>query len=583
MPFLSELKRRNVFRVAAAYAAIAWLVVQVAETVLPVFGADSGTLRIVVILVAIGFVPAVVAAWLYELTPQGLKRDDGVEPDPGFSRLAHDRLNRVILVSLSLVVVILAVDKFVFTDEASVLQQGGVSVAVLPFVNLSESEDMVFFSDGVAEDILGLLSRTRGLRCIARSSSFAFRDENLSAATIGERLGVEYVLTGTLRSHDNDVRLSVRLVEASSETLVWSENYDRSVDDIFAIQDDISRQVVDAVAPTLTATLHSAQAESTQHYIAYLRARHVYLKGRNNNDPDTVLQAIELFEDILDVDPEYARAHAGLADAWSGLAILGTVGNEEGYTKAKRSAQRAMEIDPDSADAWYAYGDILVEYDWDLPAAKAAYDRARSIAPKDADGLRGYAYFLRQAGRTDDALATYREALTLDPFSFRARMGLYITLVNSNRDDELEALIDETVRFNPALQPEALRVPVYANRLQFDRLAAALPAFLELGPGNLGVLYSAMAKRGLGDQVAGDKLIQNYLKTNEAGTPSNYTAACYFAAFGDFDQAIEYLEAAVNAREIGLGEALTMPLLRELRKEPMFWEWVEKAGIRPLE
>lgn len=583
MRIVHELRRRNVLRVAAAYTAVAWLVVQVAETILPIFGADPATLRIVVIVAAIGFVPIVVVAWLYELTPEGLQRDEGLEPDPRFSRRARDRLNSVFLVSLSLAVVYFAVDKFVLSETSRTPLQKEVSIAVMPFVNLSEAENMVFFSDGVAEDILGLLSRTRGLRCIARSSSFAMRDPDLTAASIGARLGVDYVLTGTLRSHENDIRVSVRLVETASETLIWSENYDRNLDDVFAIQDDISRQVVDSVAPTLTALLPSAQVQSTEHYVVYLRARHVYLKGRNLRDSERVLEAKRLFEDILEDNPGYARAHAGLADVWSSLAILGTVDQNEGYTNAKDSAQQALEIDQESAEAWYALGDIFVEYDWDLPAAKAAYDRARSIAPNDADGLRGYAYFLRQAGRTDDAVAAYREALSIDPFSARAWQGLYLTFLNGERYDDLEDFIDKALHHYPQLSAEELWAPVYANRQEFDRLDAALPQFRQSGLGPLAILYTAMAKRGLGDQFAGDKNILQLLEDPPPSGPNNYFVASYHAIFGDFDRAIEYLNYAADKREIGLGEALTNPFFRELRKEPQFWEWVERANIRPLE
>lgn len=583
MSIVRELKRRNVFRVAAAYAAIAWLVVQVAETVLPVFDAAPGTLRIVVILAAIGFVPAVVIAWLFELTPDGLQRDEGAEQDPGFSRRVHDRLNRIILVFLSLAVVYFAVDKFALSNGGSASTPKEVSIAVLPFVNQSDAEGMVFFSDGVAEDILGLLSRTDGLRCIARSSSFAFRSADTPASVIGERLGVDYLLTGTLRQHGNRVRVNVRLVETVSESLVWSRNFDRSLDDVFAIQDDISRQVVEAVAPSITATQIASRPPSTNDYVAYLKARHVYLQGRNSADPERVHEARQLFEELLRDSPDYSRAHAGLADVWSGLAILGAVATEEGYTRATESALRALEIDPGNAEAWYALGDIRVEFNWDLPAAQAAYDRAVALAPQDADGLRGYAYFLRQSGQTDKAVATYKRALSIDPLSPRAISGLYITFVNSRRYADAEAVLEDARKINPSMRVDVFKAPIYVQRQEFARLDAVATELEQFVAPPAGVYFRAVARRGLGNQSAGDEIILEALATSASFTPSNAIVAQYFSFFGEFDKAIEYLDKAVASREIGLGEMLTAPSMAELRKDPDFWSWVERAGIKPLE
>lgn len=188
----------------------------------------------------------------------------------------------------------------------------------------------------------------------------------LRAGDVGERLGVEYVLTGTLRHHDRKIRVSVRLVETESETLVCSHNYDRGLGDVFAIQDDISRQVAASVRPKLTASLTRAEVVGTDRYVAYLRARPAYLQGRNNDGTGQLLEAKQLFEDLIEDSPDYSRAHAGMADVWSCLAILAAVTPEEGYTRARASALRALELDPGNAEAWYALGDIRVEYDWDF-------------------------------------------------------------------------------------------------------------------------------------------------------------------------------------------------------------------------
>ncbi len=583
MQLIRELKRRNVFRVGAAYIALAWLVVQVAETLVPAFELDPAVLRVIIITAAIGFIPALVVSWLFELTPDGLRPDDGVDEEPGYTRLTKERLNRIIITALALAVTVLAIDRFVLSTEGSAPVTADVSIAVLPFVNLSDADEMVFFSDGVAEDILGLLSHTRGLRCIARSSSFALRDPEIPASVVGERLEVDYVLTGTLRHHNNTVRVNVRLVETETESLVWSQNYDRNLDDVFAIQDDISRQVVDAVAPALTASHTSAATTSADDYITYLKARHIYIDGRDDNDVEKILAAKAMLTDLIAENPNYARAHAGLADVWSGLAIIGAVSTEEGYENAKASALRALEIDPDSADAWYALGDIRVEYDWDLRAAKDAYDRALAIAPSDADGLRGYAYFLRQAGRIDEALAVYNETRALDPLSQRAFIGLYFTYLHGGRLEEAEQMIDQVATMNPRLPSEAIKAQIYAQRQEYERINALLPQIREFHPVFLQIYLDALSQRGLGNADKGNETIAELTTLSARAAPLRFFVARYYAEFGDNDLAIRYLDEAVAEKEIGLGEALTVPQMAALREDPQFWEWVERAGIVPLD
>ena len=578
MSFVQELKRRNVLRVAAAYIAFSWLVLQVAETLFPIFGISSTVLRVVVIALVVGFVPAVIAAWLLEITPDGLRFDDGEERDPGFSRRIRDRLNSVVIVSLLLAVSYFAVDKFITTEEPQV-ESGEISVAVLPFIYHSSSDDMAFFSDGVAEDILGQLSRTKGLRSIARSSSFSLRDPSITAADVGARLGVDYMLTGTFQHHEERVRIRVRLEDTETETLVWSAEYDRDLIDIFSVQADISRQVVNAVAPQLTAYKATAADPSPQHYIDYLRARHVYLKGRNNFEEVVVLEAKELFEALVRDNPDYARAHAGLADVWSFLSILGSVSDQEGYSRAKSYAERALQLDPENGEAWFALGDIRVESDYDLPAAEDAYMRALEIAPNDADGLRGYAYFLRQAGRFDDALAAYDRSLQVDPSSDRAYQGIYATYVRALRFTDAEAMLEAAAEFDPSFPIEAIKAWIYSARGEFDLLAEALPQVHEVLSPRQAIFFQAVAERGQANQPAGDETIHRLLAED---IRSSYLVAQYFAKFGDFDRAIEFLERAAVEREVGLAEAVTEPDFAKLRDDPRFRRWVNRAGIKTL-
>lgn len=585
MSLFEQLKRRNVFRVGTAYLAVSWLLVQIAETLLPVFEFGPGPIRTLVIVLAVGLVPVLILSWLFEITPEGIRRDAEVNHDRPASAQHRERLNQIVIVSLVLAVSYFAIDKFVLSGAVPEAVADEVAIAVLPFVNLSDAEDMVFFSDGVAEDILGLLSQVTGLRCIARSSSFALRDPDMGAGEIGARLGVTHVLTGSLRAYGDQIRLSVRLVDTATESLVWSDSYDRNLDDVFAIQDDISGRVVTSISPTLTAgRAASAGPDDKNDYVDYLRARHLYLRGRDERNLEQVLEAKVLYEDLLLRNPGYARAHAGLADVWNLMAIRGEVAVAEGYPRARESAERALQLDDGVAEAWYALGDILVEYYWDQPAAKAAYDRAVELAPQDADGLRGYAYFLRQAGRPDEAVDIYRKTMELDPLSSRAFEGIYRSLLGAGRFDEVDAMIRNATAGMPESAARAAYAFIYEARREFDELGKLVDSLGQFWGPVFSAYFTALIERHRGDAEAGNEIIATIIGMDVgSGIPKRLIVARYYALFGDFDVALDYLDAAAGAHEIGLGEALSDYQLAELRKDPRFWDWVERMGIRPLE
>ncbi|MDJ0654645.1 MAG: hypothetical protein QNJ40_10850 [Xanthomonadales bacterium] len=581
MSFYEQLKRRNVFRVTAAYIAFSWLIVQVIETLFPVFEIGPGVIRVIVIVLAIGLVPVVLFSWLFEWTSEGIQRDAEVDPDSGPSLRSRQRLNQLVVVSLTLAVSYFAVDKFVLSGDAGSSTNSEHSIAVMPFINLSDNDDMTFFSDGVAEDILGRLTRTQGLRCIARSSSFLLRDQELAPSDIASRLGVTHLLTGSLRSHQGMIRMSVRLVEAQSDTQVWSHNYDRRLDDVFAIQDEISREVVAAIAPKLLAGLpHTPVPPQAEVYVDYLRARERYLIGRNSSDVDLIRSAMDMFEAVVRRSPGYAPPYAGLADAWGALAIEGEADKTEAYEKARRYAQQALAIDDALPEAWFALGDIQIEFDWDLPAANHSYQRALALAPQDAEGIRSYAYFLSMAGQFNEADKTYRRALALDPISNRAYAGLYMNIVRSGRFDAAEEfLTTEISAWVPQEVSNAIRRTTLAAARDFERLAELLPVN---AVSLFDHIHTAMVHRWRGENDLAEQSITRAMAVDPGSLPKKRMVAAYYAAFGDFDRALALLQEAVDDREVLMVEVLYMPSMKELREDSRFWELVERAGIKPL-
>ena len=281
MSFLRELKRRNVLRFGAAYIAVSWLVVQVAETLFPLFGMDESAARNVVVVLAIGLVPALVFAWVFEVTPEGLRKENEVQRGESITARTGRRLDRFIIIALALAITYFAVDKFVLSPQRESVQarlqaeqlatateqareQGRIdalveafgerSIAVLPFVDMSPGEDQEYFSDGISEELLNLLARVPELRVISRTSAFSYKNRDVKVTEVAEELDVNHVLEGSVRISGDRVRITAQLIDARSDSHIWSENYDRTLDDIFGIQDEIAAAVVERLKVTLSTT-----------------------------------------------------------------------------------------------------------------------------------------------------------------------------------------------------------------------------------------------------------------------------------------------------------------------------------------
>jgi TolB-like protein/tetratricopeptide (TPR) repeat protein len=400
MSLFNELKRRNVFRVGAAYSAMAWLLIQIAETTFPAFGLRDAALRIVIIALSAGLVPAVILAWAFELTPEGLKRDSEVDRASSAARRMTKRLDRIAVLALAVALGYFAFDKFVLSPhrqaaeiatvaeearlegraEAIVESYGDKSIAVMPFTDLSPAGDNQYFSDGISEELLNLLARVPALRVISRSSSFALRDRGLSTPEIAGKLGVSYVLEGSVRRAGNRIRVTAQLIEARSDTHLWSDTYDRDVVDVFGIQEQISARVVSELKVRLLGPPPAAQSTSPTAYDLYLKGL-ALLSGPDGTDPQ---EAVAIFEQVAETVPDYAPAHASLA-----LALIASTFQPAPaeQLRIEATANRALALDPDNSDALAALGRVQ----WfrrEVEEAKATLNRARESNPSSAIAIR---------------------------------------------------------------------------------------------------------------------------------------------------------------------------------------------------
>jgi adenylate cyclase len=526
--FFAELKRRNVFAAMAFYAAAGWLLVQVATQVLPFYDTPAWVVRLVIAAVVIGFPFAMVLSWFYEWTPRGWRRES--EADRAGS-------NGVVAA--------------IATDQ---------SIAVLPFVDMSADKDQEYFSDGLAEELLNLLAQLPQLRVIARTSSFSFKGKDADVATIARALHVATVLEGSVRKSGNTLRVTAQLIRAADSSHLWSQTYDRELDDVFRMQDEIARAVVDALKLKLLPGQHLTHAHRTANTEAYelcLLGQSVMRRNRRAEYE----RALVLFSRALELDPTYAAAYAGLASAQNAVADFASSPEllAQGKRLALESAERAIALAPDLADGYAVRGTIRYRHYWDWQAAEQDYRRALALDPHKTEALTGYALALHNIGRVDEMLALIRRATDADPLSMLAWVLQGAALRKAGRHAESRAALTRALEINP--DASFARVLLGELDLDLGQPQAALEHYRRAGTGHrqYGV---AMAEHSLGhaaeSQAALDELTTNYA----AGFA--FQIAQVHAWRGETDTAFEWLDRAYALHDSGLLRICRDPRLKSL-------------------
>jgi adenylate cyclase len=429
--FFEELKRRNVFRIGIAYLVAAWLAIQVVETLFPLFGLSDATARAVVIILAIGFIPALILAWLFELTPEGLKRDRDADPTAlGIVRMAK-RFDRMILVLLVVALVYFAVDKFVLDPardiarEQEVTEQvrtevlvesyGEKSIAVLPFTNISDDPDQEYFAEGITEDIITNLSKFGLFFVISRNSTFSYKGSAVNVNDVARELGVQYVLEGSVQRSGDRVRITSQLIDAIGDKHIWAERYDRKIEDIFELQDEISQSIVAAVAPEyLSAEMKRSQRKETRNLDAwdsFMRGYWHFMRFTK----DDIATAQDLVQEAIELDPNQANYHGLLAVTHALEVFYGWSGSrEESLREALKSAERGLALDDQDAQVIRSAG-LVHFFMKNHDIALAYYQRAVQANPYDAESRALLGAALGVAGDYDAALHQFDTAMRLSP------------------------------------------------------------------------------------------------------------------------------------------------------------------------
>ena len=479
-----ELKRRNVFKVAVAYAVVAWVLVEAASIVLPTFKAPEWVMQVFTFLVIAGLPLALIFAWAFEMTPEGLKREHEVDRSQSITGQTGRKLDYVIIGVMALALTYFAVDKFMPADAPVTTEivaednvapiKTGPSIAVLPFVNMSADESSAYFSDGLADTVLHMLAQIRELRVAARTSSFQFRDQSLDVAKIGEQLNVGTILEGSVQKSGDKIRVTAQLIDVSDGFHLWSGTFDRNLDDVFAIQDEIANEVVAALKVSLLGEeverLNLGQTDNVDAYNEYLLA----IDNLNNVSTENLRSAVIHLQEAIRLDPEYARAYSALGRAYISLDYWGAMNTTEALAAARDAASRALDISADSSEALAVLGQADL-YDGYLESAGQLLNKAVENSPNDVVVLNYYADYLGEDARPDEAIAIYRQIVRLDPLSESGHIGLAGAYRTQRRFSEASEMLEKFLKIEPTS----------ANAL-------SVKFFLEAGQGNWAAAIALM-------------------------------------------------------------------------------------------
>jgi TolB-like protein len=581
--FFAELKRRNVYKVAVAYAIVGWLVIQISSTVLPTFHAPEWVVQTLVLLVALGFPIALVLAWAFEVTPEGIKRTEDVDLAASAREPRKHAWIFVVIIGAALSVALFFVGRYTAgnkTTAAAPNELSAKSIAVLPFDNLSRDPDNAFFAEGVQDEILTRLAKVADLKVIARTSTQKFKSSPENLPDIARQLGALNILEGSVQKVNDQVRVNVQLINAMTNAHLWAEIYDRKLSDIFAVQSDIAKTVADTLQAKLTGSekqMMAAQATTdTTAYELYHKGRSLWGKREGDNIP----KAIAFYEQAITHDPNYALAYAGLASAHILSPFYSGADRREANSKAKEAALKALRLDPNLAEAHAALGKVLFFGEIDLAGAMREYKRAIELKPNDADAHHWFSNdSLAALGRSDEAIAEGKRSVELDPLSIVINADLGETFFYAKRYDESVRQLRKTLELDPTSFYTHYNLGI-ALQAKGD-LPGAIAEYekaRQLGDNTTVSTFCAAAKAQAGDKEAARRMLTELDKISQQREVVGYLRALLYLSLNNKEEALHWLEQGYAERDgSNICWIKVDPLLDPLHGHPRFEALVQKV------
>jgi TolB-like protein/predicted Zn-dependent protease len=583
--FFSELKRRNVYKVAVAYAVVSWLLIQVATQVFPFFEIPNWAVRLVVLLLILGFPVALILSWAFEATPEGIKRTEVADAMPvsaAIGRKKHAWIY-VVVIAAAISVTLFFLGRYTAGSgtprQSEAATVSAKSIAVLPFDNLSRDPDNAYFCEGVQDEILTRLAKVADLKVISRTSTQRFKSAPSDLREIAKQLGVTNILEGSVQKSADQVRVNVQLINALTDAHLWADTYDRKLTDIFAVESEIAKTIADTLQAKLTGSEKRLIAKiPTTNPEAY----ELYLKGRffwNKRTAEDLRRSIDYFNQAIAKDPNYALAYAGLAQAWKLLPAFNGGAPQDCLQQAESAAKKALAIDGTLSDAHAALASLKGLNGFDYPGAIAEYERTLQLNPNDATARQWFANdTLANVGQTEREVAELKRALELDPLSLIINSNLGWAYIHSGRLDDAIAQLRKTVemdgafyyaRYTLALALE-LKGAIPEAIAEYEKTVGITEDSAPLGM--LGRLYAAQGRK---DEA--QKILQQLRQNREQGYIPAYYLALVYLGLGDRTQALDWLEKGYREHDgFNIGPIRVDPLLTPLHGDPRFEALAEK-------
>jgi adenylate cyclase len=583
--FFREVMRRNVVKVAVVYLIAGWLTMQVADVMFPALNLPEWITSAIAALLLIGFPFALIFAWAFEMTPEGIKKESEIDRSESITSQTGKKLNTSIIIILSIALGFMLIDRFVLQPEGAeetpeaVVADIKPSIAVLPFVNMSGDKDNEYFSDGLSEELLNLLAKIPALHVAGRTSSFQFKGTNQDLRLIGEQLNVANVLEGSVRRSGAQLRITAQLINADTGYHLWSETYDRELTDVFAIQDEIASNVVSALRLKLLGDelpIASHGTDNIEAYNLYLRA--MYLADRTTEAD--FLNAMEALKRAVEIDPNYAHAYALMAKTYQ-LLVSGFVsgglenGFEEGFEQVHAYADKALELDPDLPAALFAKASAVWAGDLNVELSAEYYAKGLQLDPNNTQGS-GWLSFLRLSqGRHAEAIELAEQSLTLDPLSVSALRSLGDTYRIAGLSDKAK----ETYNRALELQPDTARVNGRLARMALAR-GDFETAAVHIGREPVQWVQDMFAIMLNSKGENSEALQAAVLAYQQAyGMGNSYQLAEIYGFVGDLDNTFKWLQTGIDVRDPGMPWMTTSELLISAHDDPRWASMLEQVGL----
>jgi len=577
--FFAELKRRNVYKVAVAYAVVGWLLIQVATQVFPFFEIPNWGVRLAVLLIVVGFPIALVIAWAFELTPGGIKRTE--EADRVYPSGSRGRAWIYVVISAGLLSGgLFFLGRYTAPNENKIGNVPAKSIAVLPFENLSRDPDNAYFAEGIQDEILTRLAKVADLKVISHTSTQRYKSSPNDLPQIAKELGVANILEGSVQKSQDQVRVNVQLINAATDAHLWADSFDRKLIDIFAVESEIAAKVADILKAKLTgAEQHAISMQPTRNTEAY----QLYLKGRyfwNKRTGPDLQKAIDYFKQAIEKDPSYALAYVGLGDSYILLSGFGAAPPQNSFPLAEAAAKKALEIDDNLAEAHTTLGFILCVHHLNFADSIREFERAIALNPNYATAHHWFGDGpLLAVGQFDRAIAEGKRAVELDPLSVIITADLGADFLVARRYDEAIEQFHKAIDLDPRFYYAHWNL-AQALEMRGD-LRGALTEYkkaveLDDDPFVLALLGQAYAKVGQRDEAL--KILAQLPQIAAHRYVPSYSFALLHVALGEKGKAIEWLERSYHD---GAGLDIIFlkvdPMLDPLQKEPRFQALVAKV------